>query len=144
MLSSLRPNYKLPLIYNNGYFSKEKAGAFLIALHPYPDDQKTATISLDKIEYLIERKECTICDEHLEPYSIQKNEDNKQHKEGIEETTFLSYMVKELGLPTAKRMKKKYGEREFWQGQVLFALYQYCEDTEMSCASSIQKFAEKL
>ena len=143
-LSSLKPNYNLTLIYNDGCFNKAKAGAFLVALHPYPDDQKTATISLDRIEFLIERKDFSICDEHLEPNSIPENEETTQHNEDIEETSFLSYIVKELKLPTAPKKRIKYGEKEFSQGQVLFALYQYCEDTEKPYTSSIQKFSERL
>lgn len=138
-LNDYTSRYNLTRIVHNGVFDMAMAGIFLMTLDPYPDEHQTATIVLERIRWLTERMKTTK-EEPIAPPSVQ--EDGNLDSQ---EVSFLCHMIKELKLAPPLKKSIVYGDKlKFFTNQVLFALYQYCEDKKMSCTKSVQCFAEKL
>lgn len=86
--------------------------------------------------------EGTIQNCNIEKDSKERNVDTLQVNElEDEETLFLRFLMKELKLQEPLSNKVKYDDFEFTTNQVLFAVFQYCEDENFECAKSVLRFS---
>lgn len=89
-LNRYTSRYNFSLIINNSEFNEAMAGNLLLALTPYPEEQKTATIALEKIRWLTNRL-CETRTSHISLPSISEDED----------TIMLRQQIEVLDLPNA-------------------------------------------
>lgn len=139
--------YDFTRIIENGYFHEDLAGVLLKALDSFKEEQKTATISLERIRWLTEQSNQTKV-EHITPSPTPEelpSPYSRTAKFDLQDIEYLHRVTKELRLtPPLKRELQFDKNRSYTTNQVLFALYQYCEDENMSCTKSVQSFATAL
>lgn len=124
------PQLIVDKIYHQNAIDYSNAYRYICTLHPYPDRQRTATMLLDKIAYLLKRMNNMTRHTAFAGASVSFVPSSED-----EDTAMLRQIILRLSLK-GKSKKESYC--------LIYALRDYCDHVGKSWAVSNRKFADKI